>query len=53
MVGDALHDVQSGSAAGAKTCLLRNEWNTNARDEADFVIDYLSEIEGIVRNHSK
>jgi phosphoglycolate phosphatase-like HAD superfamily hydrolase len=53
MVGDGLHDVESGNAAGAVTCLIKHEWNVNARDKADFTIDGLSEIEGIIREHSE
>ena len=53
MVGDGLHDVESGNAAGAVTCLIKHEWNVNARDKADFTIDSLSEIEGIIREHSE
>ena len=53
MVGDGLHDVESGNAAGAVTCLIKHEWNVIARDKADFTIDSLSEIEGIIREHSE
>ena len=52
MVGDGLHDVQSGNAAGAITCLLAHEWNANAVDKADFVINALSEIEDIIKEDS-
>lgn len=53
MVGDGLHDVQSGNAAGAMTCLIEHDWNHNARAEADFLITSLSEIERIVKEHSE
>ena len=52
MVGDGLHDMQSGNAAGAITCLLAHEWNANAVDKADFVINKLSEIEDIIKEDS-
>jgi len=52
MVGDGLHDMESGNAAGAATCLIKHEWNTDARAKADFIIDSLNEIEGIVKDHS-
>jgi len=48
MVGDGLHDMCSGNAAGSLTCLLKHEWNLNARDLADFLVDSLTEIERIV-----
>ena len=51
MVGDGLHDVQAGNAAGVITCLLENEWNSNAVGKADFVINKLSEIEDIIKEH--
>lgn len=52
MVGDGIQDIQSGNAAGALTCLLRHEWNFNARELADFMIDNLGEIEVIIKEHS-
>jgi phosphoglycolate phosphatase-like HAD superfamily hydrolase len=51
MVGDGLHDVQSGNAAGAVTCLVKHDWNLDARADADFVVDKLGDIEGIVKEH--
>ena len=53
MVGDGLHDMQSGNAAGAVTCLIKHNWNLDAINQADFVIDSLSEIEGIVTEHAQ
>jgi phosphoglycolate phosphatase-like HAD superfamily hydrolase len=53
MVGDGLHDLRSGNAAGAITCLIEHDWNHNAREEADFLIKSLSEIEGIIKEHSE
>jgi phosphoglycolate phosphatase-like HAD superfamily hydrolase len=53
MVGDGLHDMESGNAAGAVTCLIKHDWNVNARDKADFIIDTLSEIEGLVKDDSQ
>lgn len=49
MVGDGLHDMLSGNAAGAITCLIKHDWNLDARDTADFLVDSLAEIEGIVK----
>jgi phosphoglycolate phosphatase-like HAD superfamily hydrolase len=49
MVGDGAHDMLSGNAAGALTCLIKHDWNEDAREMADFVIDSLTEIEGIVK----
>ena len=49
MVGDGVHDMLSGNAAGSLTCLLKHEWNADARDLADFLVDSLTEIEGIVK----
>ena len=51
MVGDGLHDVDSGNAAGAVTCLIKHEWNVDSREKADFIIDSLSEIEGIIQDY--
>ena len=48
MVGDGLHDMESGNAAGVLTCLVKHEWNLHARDQADFLVDTLSEIERII-----
>jgi len=48
MVGDGLDDMRSGNDAGSLTCLLKHEWNLDARDLADFLVDSLTEIEGIV-----
>jgi phosphoglycolate phosphatase-like HAD superfamily hydrolase len=53
MVGDGLHDMLSGNAAGAVTCLIKHNWNLDATEQADFVINSLSEIEGIVMEHSE
>jgi phosphoglycolate phosphatase-like HAD superfamily hydrolase len=53
MVGDGLHDMQSGNAAGAVTCLIKHDWNVDARNQADFAIDSLSEIEGIVTEYAQ
>jgi phosphoglycolate phosphatase-like HAD superfamily hydrolase len=44
MVGDGLHDMESGNAAGAVTCLIKHEWNAKAVGKADFVIQKLDEI---------
>lgn len=49
MVGDGMHDMQSGNAAGAVTCLLKHEWNEAAVERADFVIEKLSEIERVLQ----
>ena len=53
MVGDGLHDMQSGNAAGAVTCLIKHNWNLDATDQADFVINNLKEIERIVTEHAE
>jgi phosphoglycolate phosphatase-like HAD superfamily hydrolase len=53
MVGDGMHDIQSGNAAGALTCLLKHQWNLDARNEADFIIDNLMDVERIVREHDQ
>jgi len=45
--------MESGNEAGAVTCLIKHEWNVHAREKADFIIDSLSEIEGIVKDHSE
>jgi phosphoglycolate phosphatase-like HAD superfamily hydrolase len=50
MVGDGMHDMQSGNAAGAVTCLIKHDWNLDARDQADFLVDNLGEITGILEN---
>ena len=44
MVGDGMHDMESGNAAGVVTCLVKHEWNLKAVDHADFVVEKLSEI---------
>ena len=53
MVGDGLHDLESGNAAGALTCLITHDWNLNARDKADYVVDNLSEIENIIKENTE
>ena len=53
MVGDGLHDVESGNAAGSLSCLLKNDWNQDAIEQADFVIDSLKEIKDIIEQHSE
>jgi phosphoglycolate phosphatase-like HAD superfamily hydrolase len=53
MVGDGLHDMLAGNGAGAVTCLLKHDWNANALDQADFIIDTLKEVEDIVMEHSQ
>ena len=53
MVGDGLHDMLAGNGAGAVTCLLKHDWNANALDQADFIIDTLKEVEDIVTEYSQ
>jgi len=49
MVGDGMHDIESGNAAGAVTCLIKHDWNLNARDHADFLVDDLEEVESVLK----
>jgi phosphoglycolate phosphatase-like HAD superfamily hydrolase len=51
MVGDGLHDVQSGNGAGAVTCLVKHDWNWDARDDADFLVDNLGAIKEIIKEY--
>jgi phosphoglycolate phosphatase-like HAD superfamily hydrolase len=52
MVGDGVHDMLAGNAAGTVTCLLKNKWNSDSVKHADFVVDKLGEIQGIIDEHS-
>ena len=49
MVGDYLFDIQSGAAAGARTVLVTNGRRHDFEDEADFVIESLTELIDLVR----
>jgi phosphoglycolate phosphatase-like HAD superfamily hydrolase len=51
MVGDGIHDMEAGNAAGTLTCLVKHNWNVNARELADFLVDSLKEIEHIIEEH--
>lgn len=51
MVGDGIHDMESANAAGAVACLIKHDWNLDARGKADFLIDNLGEIEDIIKKH--
>jgi len=44
-----MHDIESGNAAGAVTCLIKHDWNLNARDHADFLVDDLEEVESVLK----
>ena len=44
MVGDFIHDVQCGNAAGARTILLRNSTNGDYAQQATLAVDQLSKV---------
>ena len=47
MIGDYVHDIDCGRAAGTKTCFYHNQGSTDHGEDADFTarsIDDLSEI---------
>lgn len=46
-----MHDMESANAAGAVACLIKHEWNVDAREKADFLIDKLGQIEDIIKEH--
>ncbi len=43
-VGDFVYDLQAASNAGMAACLLRNAGNGRFAEQADLVIDHLSEL---------
>lgn len=49
MVGDYLFDIRSGAAAGTRTVLVTNGRDHDFADEADFVIESLTELIDLVR----
>ena len=49
MVGDYLFDIQSGAAAGARTVLVTNGRRHDFENQADFVIERLTELIDLVR----
>lgn len=52
MIGDSKDDMACGKAAGSITILLRNEKNAQLTDEADFVVDSLEHIVGILQSEA-
>ncbi|EDO45548.1 predicted protein [Nematostella vectensis] len=50
MVGDHLHDIQSGNTAGAVTILVNNKKNGAYKKESDFNVDLLEGIINLLKN---
>ena len=48
VIGDYRDDLLCGRAAGARTCLLRNERNREYAGLADFVVDSLHEFQDLI-----
>jgi HAD superfamily hydrolase (TIGR01549 family) len=45
MVGDYIHDIDCGKAAGTATCFFRNNGKTDYTDQADFTVASMPELE--------
>ncbi len=48
VVGDYLYDIQSGRAAGARTCFFRNPGLADFSAEADFTVGSMTELEALL-----
>ncbi len=48
MVGDFIHDLECGNAAGAKTCFFRNPGKEDFSGHADYTVDSFAELEKLV-----
>ena len=50
VIGDYIHDIECGNAAGAKTCFFANPGMTSYADQADFTVSSFAELEALVFN---
>lgn len=48
MVGDYVHDLECGRAAGTATCFFHNPGHTDYSSEADFVVRSMAELEALM-----
>ncbi|NOY74888.1 MAG: HAD family hydrolase [Kiritimatiellaeota bacterium] len=48
VVGDYIHDLESGKAAGTETCFFRNPEAVSFAEFADFTVSSYAELDGIV-----
>jgi HAD superfamily hydrolase (TIGR01549 family) len=48
VVGDYIHDIECGRAAGTATCFFRNPGMTDFGQMADFAVDSMVELRGIL-----
>lgn len=48
VIGDYLHDVECGRAAGARTCFFRNPGTPDYGQDADYTVRSMRELEAIV-----
>jgi len=48
VIGDYIHDIECGSAAGAKTCFFANPGMESYADLADFTVNSFAELETLV-----
>lgn len=48
VIGDYIHDIECGRAAGAKTCFFANPGMTSYAGQADFTVSSFAELEDLV-----
>ena len=48
VIGDYIHDIECGNAAGAKTCFFANPGLASYADLADFTVSSFAELEALV-----
>ncbi|MCF6176439.1 MAG: HAD family hydrolase [Victivallaceae bacterium] len=48
VIGDYIHDIECGRAAGAKSCFFANPGMTSYADLADFTVSTFAELEALV-----
>jgi HAD superfamily hydrolase (TIGR01549 family) len=48
MVGDYIHDIESGRAAGTRTCFFQNPGLTFHGERADYVAHSMPELEAVI-----
>ncbi len=48
VVGDFVYDIQAGNSAGARTVLLRRDYPVQFENNADFTVDGLEDIIGLI-----
>ena len=53
VVGDYLYDIESGRAAGTRTCFFRNPGTTDFSAEADYTVDSMEELGRVLGHPSR